>query len=1102
MNFQTADPQYPSSKALLPPRALPVRHWSNWFAIRPHRVQWLIAFALLALAQVLFAGYELGVGNQTIQIPFLRHWQNQALFANDPVVKTAADYPTYFFRLLALVIPGDHVPGAYFWLHLLTCFAVLAAMAGLTRAMFSDRLSGGIAVLMLVAGHHRALGGDDFYSTGFTHTWAVFPLSIAALLLFYRGGRRGLVAAFVLAGIIFNLHALTAAYLFALFAMWGAWEVFQRRMSLQFAATLAGLFVLISMPTLIMMASHHQIFDAKWVMLTRIRSADHSFPSSWWSMGRPDIPRFLLITALAGLSLSFVRDVEIRRKSLAIAAATLLLFIAGTLFSEVWPWPPVMRAQLFRASRLFMVVAFAHIAYGIAQCLRQAWKTSDHPLSRQLPRKILFATLGLLALLTLSLPTQTAMLPWLVLLATLVALCFGRLSFSQALIASTALLVSIVAWRTIDFPLPGLRGLAAGLTPTQLRATWKGQPTATPLAITLIIGTLLWTLSWLRLGQISRGILIATGLLSVAAVTSFIYNFTGPGELENDPWVRTQLWAREHTPADAVFLTPPKPGGFRIYSDRAVAAEWRDGTQAYFTASFASDWWKRMKKVQDRIQYDVAGRNLLVPGRPLETYSDEELISLCHSPTDETPGLGANYIVLPNTAQKRELERVNFNSKYSVYLPILKNEEAPADSPNKDRWQAQEDFVKNVCLPNIEKYRKGDLKITIVDENGQPASDLPFSLNQTRHAFGFGCSLPFFKRPDAPKIESFMPQQVDPRELTRFQELFNYSQIGFSGKWGYIESKEGQRDYTDLDLYLAFCEKARATPEFHFLSGYEPLWLRRRPGKEVAEKFLEHARDMVTRYGSRIPYWQVVNEQMLLEYSPPVFQAIRKINPDIKLGISHCAQFYSNGRTPSTRDMFRGLDDIRWLKSKGVKVDYFAFHGHRPFGVWPDAHDMYTALDAFAKEDVRIHVSEFTVPQNQPIIGPVRSGRWNDQLQAEFYERYYTVCFSHPDVDVINMWGIGPNTWQDGSGLLDENYNPKPAFDVLKNLFFNKWHTQTSGNLSPAGSRAQRAFYGEYEITINLPNEQTAHATFNFPANSIGDIRLKLNTQTGMLERL
>jgi endo-1,4-beta-xylanase len=1106
MNLELAEPEYPTIARALPlaAPALDSRKWTDWFASRPHRAQWLIAFALLALAQVLFAGYELGVGNQTIQIPFLRHFQNPALFAHDPVIKTAADYPTWFFWLLARVVPGGKVADAYFYLHLLTAFAVLAAMAGLTRAMFSDRLSGGIVVLMLVAGHHRALGGDDFYSTGFTHTWAVFPLSIAAILLLYRGGARGIAGAFALAGAIFNLHALTAVYLLAMFGTWAGWEAYRGRMPWKTLAMLVGLFIMAALPTIFLMVGHHQVFDAKWVTITRIRSADHSFPSSWWAMGRADVPRFALITALAGLSLGFTRDAGVRRKSLAVAAATLLLFIAGTIFSEVWPWPAVMRAQLFRASRLFLVVAFAHIAYGIAQCLKQGVMRCDRSWTRKLRRRAIFIALGLLALIVLALPTQTALLPWVVLLATIVAIGLGRLSVPKAVLASMALLVCLVAWRTINFAIPGIGGAVFGLGPRQIWSDWHGwfaEPLAAPLMITLCVGGLLWGISWLKLAQISRGVVIATGVISVAAVTHYLYSSAGPGETENDPWVRTQRWASEHTPIDAVFLTPPRPGGFRIYSDRAVAAEWRDGTQAYFTADFGTEWWNAMQRVQDRLQYDVAGRNLLIEGKALETYTDEQLIALCRPRGEDGGGLGATHIVLPNVGVKRNLERVNFNSKYSIYLPKLKEKEIPTDSPDKNRWQTQEKFVSEVCLPNIEKYRKGDLKISIVDEAGNPLADLPYRLNQTRHAFGFGCSLPFFKRPDAPKIESFMPPAVDPRELTAFQQLFNYSQIGFSGKWGYIEAVEGKRDYTDFDMYLDFCEKAHATPEFHFLSGYEPMWLRRKSTSEQAAKFLEHSKDMVTRYGSRIPYWQVVNEQMLLGSSVPVFEAIRKINPDIKLGISHCAQFYANGRSPSKQDMFRGLADIQWLKSKGVKVDYFAFHGHRPFGLWPDARDMYTALDGFAKEDVRIHVSEFTVPQNQPITGPVRSGNWTDELQAEYYERFYTVCFSHPAVDVINMWGIGPVTWQDGSGLLDDQYKPKAAFEVLKNLFFKKWHTESSGTLSSEGAASERAFYGDYEITINLPNAQTARATFLFPTGATAEIHLKLNNSAGTLER-
>src|ERR1044071_2820148 len=47
---------------------------------------WTNALLLLAGAQVLLAGYRLGVGNQSIQIPFVRYWMNQSLYAKDPAI--------------------------------------------------------------------------------------------------------------------------------------------------------------------------------------------------------------------------------------------------------------------------------------------------------------------------------------------------------------------------------------------------------------------------------------------------------------------------------------------------------------------------------------------------------------------------------------------------------------------------------------------------------------------------------------------------------------------------------------------------------------------------------------------------------------------------------------------------------------------------------------------------------------------------------------------------------------------------------------------------------------------------------------------------------
>src|SRR5260221_4305420 len=109
-------------------------------------VRWVLGaqlLLLLAMAQVMYAGYRLGVGNQSIQIPFLKHWVDPALYANDPMVKeTLADYPSFFFKLLAVVVARMDLNSAYFWLHVLTAAAVLWAAYGLGKAIFKDRASG------------------------------------------------------------------------------------------------------------------------------------------------------------------------------------------------------------------------------------------------------------------------------------------------------------------------------------------------------------------------------------------------------------------------------------------------------------------------------------------------------------------------------------------------------------------------------------------------------------------------------------------------------------------------------------------------------------------------------------------------------------------------------------------------------------------------------------------------------------------------------------------------------------------------------------------------------------------------------------------------
>ena len=54
-------------------------------------------------------------------------------------------------------------------------------------------------------------------------------------------------------------------------------------------------------------------------------------------------------------------------------------------------------------------------------------------------------------------------------------------------------------------------------------------------------------------------------------------------------------------------------------------------------------------------------------------------------------------------------------------------------------------------------------------------------------------------------------------------------------------------------------------------------------------------------------------------------------------------------------------------------------------GLWASGQQIYDTLDAFAKEGVKIHLTEFGVAVGDRIEGSVRTGVWDDKTRAEYY---------------------------------------------------------------------------------------------------------------------
>jgi hypothetical protein len=114
---------------------------------------------------------------------------------------------------------------------------------------------------------------------------------------------------------------------------------------------------------------------------------------------------------------------------------------------------------------------------------------------------------------------------------------------------------------------------------------------------------------------------------------------------EAGAWRRVQVWARENTPRDAVFLTPPEQTGFRVFSERTIVGEWKDGTQQYFDEGFAREWDARMGELDPQ----------RFPGLP-----SPRILELARR-------YGASYVVLPRPPGRRDLALVFRTPGFDVY---------------------------------------------------------------------------------------------------------------------------------------------------------------------------------------------------------------------------------------------------------------------------------------------------------------------------------------------------------------------------------------------------------------------------------------------------
>jgi len=395
---------------------------------------------------------------------------------------------------------------------------------------------------------------------------------------------------------------------------------------------------------------------------------------------------------------------------------------------------------------------------------------------------------------------------------------------------------------------------------------------------------------------------------------------------------------------------------------------------------------------------------------------------------------------------------------------------------------------RKAALDRIEKIRKGDITVRVVDASGKPVPGANVRLEETRSAFQFGTAIPFRR------LVTDSPDNRIYRE--KVLELFNAASPENDLKWpawlNQFESEQYSRDTTMAGL--RWLRDHNFTVRGHVLVW--PGWnnlpkivrdLRGTPRQnEIPELVRAHIREMGAATRDWVVEWDVLNEPFTnhdlmdifgREIMVDWFKTAREAMPKVALFFND----FSNQDATTDREHVQNFEDTtRFLLEHGAPVNGLGLQAH--IGGQPNApENVLAVLDRYWNAfKLPVRITEFDVRTT------------DDELQADYTRDFFILAFSHPSVIGIQLWGFWEKShWIPDAAMYRADWSEKPNAAVYKSLVLDQWRTRAQGATAAGGSWNTRGFFRRLPRLLEI-NGKRAEQTFKLAAGQPATIEIKL----------